>query len=301
MNKTRTLRAGIEAELLGRQLPCGGWSYSRNRSQPSFEATSFALMALRDAGARDRAAAYLVRAQNANGSWPAFAGDDDEGSWTTSLALIALCGRFNTAEARVRGAVWLLATSGREAHWLWRWKFRLFDRHARFDPLRYGWPWSPDTNSWVVPTAFAILALKSLPGEGSLTGYSERLASGVSMLFDRACQGGGWNSGNSVVYGSALTPHPDDTAVALLALKSTDSSPIVSRGLDWLERTAPTLPHCASLALGILALSLYQRPVLLLLDRFRLDCALASDTATIALTGLAIDRVQEQSFFLQSL
>ncbi len=37
------------------------------------------------------------------------------------------------------------------------------------------------------------------------------------MLLDRVCPGGGWNAGNGVVYGVALAPHPDDTAIALLA------------------------------------------------------------------------------------
>jgi hypothetical protein len=32
------------------------------------------------------------------------------------------------------------------------------------------------------------------------------------MLLDRMCPGGGWNAGNSVVYGVPLTPHIDATA-----------------------------------------------------------------------------------------
>ena len=30
----------------------------------------------------------------------------------------------------------------------------------RFDPNKYGWPWFSGTVSWVVPTAFSVLALK---------------------------------------------------------------------------------------------------------------------------------------------
>lgn len=259
-------------------------------------------MAVRDTSAQGRAVRCLVRAQNSNGSWPSFAGDDDQGSWATSLALIALRTRFNTAHSRVKGAQWLLSTAGREAHWLWRWKFRFFDRHARFDPLKYGWPWNPDTNSWVVPTSFAILALKSLPCECGITDYSHRIALGISMLLDRACPGGGWNSGNGIVYGSSLTPHPDDTAVALLALKGEDSSPLVGAGLDWLEKAAPTLPPSASLALSILALSVYQRQVGSLGDRFvSTSRALPSNAAAVALTGLAIDAVHGTNIFGESL
>ena len=41
---------------------------------------------------------------------------------------------------------------------------------------------------------------------------------GTAMLLDRACEGGGWNAGNSSVYGVPLRPQPDATAAALLAL-----------------------------------------------------------------------------------
>ena len=43
---------------------------------------------------------------------------------------------------------------------------------------------------------------------------------------DRACPGGGWNAGNGVVYGTALAPHPDDTAIALLALRDREQNPL---------------------------------------------------------------------------
>jgi hypothetical protein len=48
------------------------------------------------------------------------------------------------------------------------------------------------------------------------------------MLLDRACPGGGWNAGNGVVYGTALAPHPDDTAIALLALRDRTKEPAPS-------------------------------------------------------------------------
>jgi hypothetical protein len=287
-------RSGIASLLLRRQLPGGGWSHAPNCRQENFEATALAVMALRgsDGGnraARDRAVGYLLATQNSNGSWPAFTGDDDQGSWTTALALIALENSSEALEARLEGARWLLSTSGREAHWLWQWKFRLFDRQARSDPLKYGWPWHPQTNSWVVPTSFAILALQGLPQACGLDGYSERIALAHAMLLDRACPGGGWNSGNSVVYGSALAAHADDTAIALLALKRQQSNPVVSAGLDWLEQTASTLPACASLALSVLTLSLFRRQIAHLSGRLIASIRFClSSTATLALTGLAI-------------
>src|SRR5271157_2487113 len=66
-----------------------------------------------------------------------------------------------------------------------------------FDPDKYGWPWFPDTVSWVVPTAFAILALKQLACScGGLEHVATRIDCGIQMLFDRACPGGGWNAGD---------------------------------------------------------------------------------------------------------
>lgn len=112
---------------------------------------------------------------------------------------------------------------GKEANWFWRWKFLAADRHVRFDPDKFGWPWIPDTVSWVVPTALAILALSQAPCAcGGLEDIHIRVDRGIEMLMDRVCPGGGWNAGNGVVYGSALAPHPDDTAIALLA--GTESS-----------------------------------------------------------------------------
>ena len=47
------------------------------------------------------------------------------------------------------------------------------------------------------------------------------------MLFDRACVDGGWNSGNSVVYGVPLRPHIEATAIALLALQDEQRNEVV--------------------------------------------------------------------------
>jgi hypothetical protein len=113
-----------------------------------------------------------------------------------------------------------LGNAGKESDWFWKWRFRTAERHVRFDPDKFGWPWFPDTVSWVVPTAFAILAFNQLPCTcGGFELAHLRVKRGVEMLMDRACPGGGWNAGNGVVYGTAVAPHADDTAIALLALR----------------------------------------------------------------------------------
>src|SRR4029077_20665608 len=98
-----------------------------------------------------------------------------------------------------------------------RLKFRLADRHVKFDATKYGWPWVPDTVSWVVPTSMALIALQRAKKQGLIHGSElcNRLKLGAEMLLDRACPEGGWNAGNGVVYGVPLRPHLDATALAL--------------------------------------------------------------------------------------
>jgi len=83
----------------------------------------------------------LLRTQHADGSWPAFEADDREGCWTTALAIIALHFAGSTHAGLEKALQWLSVNKGREAHWLWKWKFRTVDRAVQFDPDKFGWPW----------------------------------------------------------------------------------------------------------------------------------------------------------------
>ena len=202
--------------------------------------------------------------------------------------------------ARLQGLHWLLNCSGKESNWFWKWKFRTADRHVRFDPDKYGWPWFPDTVSWVVPTAFAILALNQLPCScGGLERIPLRVDCGIQMLFDRACPGGGWNAGNGVVYGCPMAPHVDDTAIALLALSDRGQHPVVQSAVQYLERVAPTLTAPWSLAWSILALAAHRRPIASLHDSLSAlsDLSSTEDTSTLALVCLALDYSRALSAF----
>jgi hypothetical protein len=154
----------LSAQLISRQLPCGGWSALAASAQAALEATCYSVLALgsQATDVRDGGYSFLLHAQNPNGSRPAFAGDDHDGCCVTSLVAIALRDIVPSIPARLRGLHWLLSSAGKEDNWLWKWKFRTTDRHVRFDPDKFGWPWFPDTVSWVVPTAFAALALNQL-------------------------------------------------------------------------------------------------------------------------------------------
>ncbi|HVZ34580.1 MAG TPA: hypothetical protein VG963_19260, partial [Polyangiaceae bacterium] len=109
------------------------------------------------------------------------------------------------------------------------------------------------TVSWVAPTALAILAYRTWRRQ------SPRIDAGINMLLDRACLRGGWNAGNSVVFGVELDPHPDFTAMAALALRHSrfHRGEIIERSLNYLvtRLSAATSPY--SLAWAVAALSAY--------------------------------------------
>jgi hypothetical protein len=110
------------------------------------------------------------------------------------------------------------------------------------------------------------------------------------MLIDRACPGGGWNAGNSVVYGAALTPMLDPTAAALVALRGKRHSAI-DASLDWLGRAAPDCPSVFSLAWSVLALAAHGRATGLCLERLTELCSRPGDyrdSATLAVASLAL-------------
>jgi hypothetical protein len=282
------------------QLNSGGWAAMASSSQPAVEASALAYIALvSEFPVHDRATEFLLRIQNPNGSWPAFSGDDHEGSWTTSLVLIALRDKVEAIPQRLKASSWLATSAGEESHWLWKWKFRTTDRHVRFDPAKFGWPWIPHTNSWVVPSAFSILALNQLPCACGIEGRDGRVELGIEMLLDRACPSGGWNAGNGVVYGVELSPHPDDTAIALLALTLHAQETIVGLSLDWLERVVPTINAPWSLAWSIVALAAHHRPVDSLVERLSHlpDLDRIEDTATLAIVCLALDHPRALAHF----
>jgi hypothetical protein len=194
--------------------------------------------------------------------------------------------------ARLQGVHWLMSCAGKESNWFWKWKFRTADRHVRFDPDKFGWPWFPETASWVVPTAFAVLALNQLPCScGGFEQVPFRVERGVEMLLDRACPGGGWNAGNGVVYGAAVAAHADDTAIALLALRDRRQDPVVEASLQYLEPIAPTLTSPWSLAWATLALAAYGRPIDSIYSSLVEigDLSSVDDTSTLALVCLALD------------
>jgi hypothetical protein len=195
--------------------------------------------------------------QNPDGSWSAFEGDDPEGCWTTALVVIALRFIRYPSGSLKKAVQWLINQEGREGHWFWKWKFRTVDRAVQFDPDKYGWPWFPRTVSWVVPTAFSLIALQQSFPYDQTDAVAKRIRLGTEMLRDRACPQGGWNAGNGIVFGSPLTAHIDTTAIALLALTEPADGTAV-QALNWLRAFCVDCSSAYSLAWATIAFIVHQ-------------------------------------------
>jgi hypothetical protein len=281
----------LAGPLLTRQLRSGAWSYFGSQ-QSSVEATSLAVMALSTESPNAARSGFdqMLDLQRRDGAWPAFVGDS-EASWTTALALCALNGAGEFTGAREKAFHWLVEERGREAHWLWRWKFKTTDRNVRFNPDKYGWPWISGSVSWVIPTAFSIIAIKQFTVCNRSEASEKRIHLGVDMLLDRACIDGGWNSGNSVVYGVPLRAHVEATAIALLALQDEPRSELTQRSLVWLKKEADSVDSVSSLAWCILSLFVYQESVEALKNRLATimgDGREVRNNATLATALLAL-------------
>jgi hypothetical protein len=87
-----------------------------------------------------------------------------------------------------------------------------------------GWPWTLGAYGWVEPTAWGVLALRTLRPSATA-----RIDDGLEMLRQRECAGGGWNYGTRTVNGVNLQPYVQTTSVALLGINGRDAA-AVARG-----------------------------------------------------------------------
>jgi len=288
------------------QKTSGIWGYWGN--QDSVESTCLAILALRRQPSIElaRAVRALQGLQNADGSWSAFTGDEPEGCWTTALAVLSLMVAGHGTSQLTKGIQWLLDARGREANWLWRWKLRNVDNKIQFDPAKFGWSWASGTTSWVIPTAFALIALQQARQRGyiKIAQLNQRVSLGTSMLLDRMCPGGGWNSGNGVAFGVPLAPHIDATAIALLALTRHEEDQGVQRSLHWLVNRLAGCPSPYSLAWGVLAIEAYRRispdggdSLRVRVEELLRLIPSIEDNCTLAVSALALEAIDGSSVF----
>jgi hypothetical protein len=225
-------------------------------SQISPEPTCYTVLALAAmddnlAFSYDRGVEWLLTHINAAGA-VLLEGDRDP-HWSTSLVLFTLSRHGIASDVQERCAQWLLA-----------WEGALLDPDSsvKMDPQLIGWPWYEGTFSWVEPTSYAMLALKQ-------TGYGThpRVQEAERFLYDRTCEGGGWNYGNRVVFGRVLTAFVPTTAIAILALQDkTLADPTLDAGLEFLVRETQRYPSVLSLALTMLCLDVFERSMVSFVD-----------------------------------
>jgi hypothetical protein len=125
------------------------------------------------------------------------------------------------------------------------------------DTMLIGWPWVDGTHSWLEPTAFAVLALKS-------AGHKDhpRTREAVRLIIDRMLPDGGANYGNTIVLGQPLLPHVQPTGLAMLALAGENlPDPRIGKSLDYLQRSIEPQTAPASLSYACLGLAAHGRIV----------------------------------------
>jgi hypothetical protein len=247
--------AQLRETLRGAANPGGGWPYyagKRSRIEP----TCWALLAL--AGIADDASEWLrfagshmewlARTQRADGLL--VDATDAPANFTSNglaVCVLAHLGPAGPSVARLVDA--LIAAKGISVN----------EPDPRQDNTLQGWPWLPDTFSWLEPTAWCLLALKKTGRQSR--GATARIEEGNRLIVNRVCESGGWNYGNASVVGQDLRPYVPTTAIALLALQDQPHVPAVERSVAWLRGARVKEPSASALALACIALRAHDLPV----------------------------------------
>lgn len=169
--------------------------------------------------------------------------------WPTALAIFSWQ-RVGAFESESKRAInFLLHSSG------------LHSQNKTGDPSGHdtslkGWPWVENTHSWIEPSSMSILALRAY----GLTNH-DRVREAIVMVLDRQLPSGGWNMGNTVVFGKELLPVPETTGQALSALGSLENEETIKNSLCYLNKAIHNLRTPLSLSWAIFGLTAWnQRP-----------------------------------------
>jgi hypothetical protein len=241
----------VQTELLTRVCADGGFSNRRGDSYRA-DATAWAIIALSSIDA-DRKCIQFAIARLTADQWDdgriGISRGHAEAFWPTSLAILALRGSPGYSENRARSTRFLLETTGRH------WKKAVNDPMAH-NPALKGWPWIAETHSWVEPTAISMIALRG-------AGYAghPRIEEGTRMLMDRQLPHGGWNCGNTIVFGQELHPSPESTGTALHALFGLVPRGEVQHSLDYLSKQIRHIRTPIALGWSLLALNSWGVPI----------------------------------------
>ena len=232
-------------DLWKRALPEGGFAGQPGRAYRP-DATAWAMLALAAANVEPEllrpAGRRLTESQLKDGRLPISPGHPDV-VWPTPIAVLAWHDIHEYDMPRSNAINFLLNSAGTHSK-------REANSPLADDPSIKGWPWVLGTYSWIEPTALTIIALRA-----SGYGGHERTREGIRMLLDRQLPGGGWNYGNTLVFGKELDPMPEDTGVALAALEGTVPGELIRPSLDYLSRNFRNLLTPLALGYGLLGLA----------------------------------------------
>src|SRR5215467_2963763 len=290
--------------LLDQQNADGGWGAVKGRVSNT-ESTAFAAMALESLQRTElhaKVAAgldWLSRHQDSDGSWR-LNDVTPSGSWSTATAILCMSTFPAWRDRALRGARWALTQEGSSLGWLGSlvtWFMGQKDVNKINMDLK-GWPWASGSFSWVEPTSYFLIGLKRLRFALSGTNVDDRIGQGELMIYDRVCEEGGWNYGNSKVYGEALWPYPDITALALIALQDNKQTEANRKSLRMLEKALNDTRSGLALSWSIICFQLYGLEVTrlgsMLAESFE-KTAFLGETKSLALALLA--SAESQQFF----
>jgi hypothetical protein len=233
-------------EELSRRFPPEGGIVDRPRGQFRVDATAWGILAFRGAGGEqtilERHRACLIREQGEDGRvW--VSREHPDSYWPTALAILAWQGSPASQGARSRAVHFLLETTGGHSP-------RKPEDPLAHDTLLKGWPWIENTHSWIEPTALSILALQATEH-----GQHDRVREAIRMILDRQLLHGGWNYGNTLVFGRELHPMPESTGAALSGLGGLVGQEKVVRSISYLQGEIDRLRTPISLGWGLLGLA----------------------------------------------
>ncbi|MBS0152436.1 MAG: terpene cyclase/mutase family protein [Nitrospira sp.] len=244
-----SLKMVSEALLMRRALPDGGF-VGKTGWQLQVDLTAWGILALAvcDGSAEliDQSRYVLIREQLQDGRLCVNKTHPDS-FWPTSLAILAWGDSEFCREAQERAIRFLLETTG--FHFP-----RTSDVPSAHDTLLKGWPWVGDTHSWVEPTAMGIMALKTTGHE-----HHDRVKEAVRMILDRQLPHGGWNYGNTHVFGRELHSMPESTGAALAGLAGLVERDAVMPSLTYLQQEVTTLRTPISLGWSLIGLAAWNQ------------------------------------------
>jgi hypothetical protein len=236
----------VAKEELSRRLLSDGGVADRAQGTFRIDATAWAIIALSALQESpiliDRCRARLRSEQGDDGRvW--VSRENPDSFWPTALAVLAWQDAPACTDAQQRAVKFLLDTTG--VHYRSQ-----TSEVAGHDATLRGWPWVANTHSWIEPTVLSVIALNAA-GHGK----HERVQEALRMIQNRQLPHGGWNYGNTFVFGRELRPMPESTGTALTGLAGHVESGVVARSLDYLQGEITSLRTPVALGWGLLGLA----------------------------------------------